>query len=801
MGVEVGQSLGSYRIERRLGRGGMGEVFAAHDSRLDRQVALKVLLAEVADDPERLERFEREAKAVAALDHPSIVTIFSVESVGETRFLTMELVEGSPLAERIPAGGLSLDDLFSIALPLTDAVAAAHSRGIVHRDLKPGNIMVGNDGRVRVLDFGLAKLLPTGDSDDELTSAPTARPETQEGVALGTVGYMSPEQVRGRPADPRSDVFSLGVVLFEMAVGQRPFQAESAPDVLSAILRDTPTAVDTLRTGLPHHLGRIIRRCLEKDPGRRYASAREVHTELEDLANELRTERILEEHGSAITPVRKRRGKPHGLMVGGAVVTALVIGLILLLPQWTADNDRPPGPSIESLAVLPFDNLMNDAEQDYFVDGIHEALITDLAKLGALRVISRTSAMRYKNSDLALPAIARELGVDALIEGSVLRADGQVRVTAQLIDGATDENLWADSYDRELENVLALLSDVARAIATEIEVAVTPEQQQRLAVTDSVDPEAYELFLRARHHFNRGNFAGFREALPLYTRAVELDPDFAQGWAYLSITYMVHGFFRVSPPEEMIPKARATAERALSLDDSLGGAHSSLGYIALFFDWDWPTAKHKLELGIELDPTNMLAHHAYADYLGVMGECDRSVEQVRKGRQYDPMGVWSNLFVMGHLTYCGYYEEAIEEGRRILEAEIDTANIRTYIAESLWQLGRYDEALEEWRQAWGAQSSGVQAYETGYAQGGPRGALLARAEELATTAQSRPVNPFVVACTYGAAGEADAAFEWLDRAYEQRTPQLLHLVFHPRLDPIRDDPRFADLLRRIGIPE
>ena len=499
------------------------------------------------------------------------------------------------------------------------------------------------------------------------------------------------------------------------------------------------------------------------------------------------------------TPARRTR---WGLATAGALVAALA--LIFMFQRLRGAEDaleEPSAAAIASLAVLPFDNLMNDPEQEFFVEGIHEALITDLSKIGALRVISRTSAMRYKDSELSLPEIAEELGVDALVEGSVLRADGQVRITAQLIDGATDEHLWADAYDRELENVLALLSDVAQAVAGEIEIAVTPAQQQRLTSTPSVDPEAYELFLRGQHYFNQGNLAAFREALEYHVRAVEVDPTFAAGWSRLSVTYLVHGFFGISPPAEAIPKARAAANLALSMDDSLGGAHSTLGYIALFFDWDWATARRELELGIELNPTDMLVHHAYADFLGVMGECDRSVEQVKRGRRYDPMGTWSNLFVMGHLTYCRHYEEAVAEGRRIVATVVDTPNLRDYIGEALWHLGRPEEAIAEWHQAWGPDSPAVRAFESGLAAGGPQGAMLALAEELATRAATKPVNPFHVATAYAAAGEADAAFEWLETTFERRTPQLLHLTFHPRLDPIRTDPRFADLLRRIGIPE
>lgn len=406
--------------------------------------------------------------------------------------------------------------------------------------------------------------------------------------------------------------------------------------------------------------------------------------------------------------------------------------------------------------------------------------------------------MRYAGTDKSLPEIARELDVDALIEGSVLRADEQVRITAQLIDGKTDEHLWAENYDRDLANVLALLSEVARAIAAEIEVTVTAEQQQRLATAPAVAPEVQELFLKGQYHFNRGELGEFGKALEYFRQVVELDPEFTRGWSTLATTYLVHGFFNLAPREEMIVAARAAAQRALELDESMGGAHAVLGYTALFFDWDWETAKRELELGTELAPTEMLAYHAYADYLGVMGDCEGSVEQVRRGRRYDPMGSWANLFLVAHLTVCGHYEEAILEGRRCLDLGIQS--VGSQVGMAFWLQGEHEKALARWREHHGPESPWFAALEQGYRDAGPEGAMLAAAEMSAAGDPAR-LNAFGVATYYAAAGETDAAFDWLERAFEDRTPQLLHLTFHPLLAPIRDDPRFDELLRRIGIPE
>ena len=418
----IGKTLSHYRVEAKLGAGGMGEVFRARDETLDRDVALKLLPEELASDPERLARFEREAKTLASLNHPNIVTIYEVGEAESVPFLAMELVDGRTLAEIIPQTGLPLEQIFALAVPLADALAAAHERGIVHRDLKSNNVMVGSDGRVKVLDFGLAKLRQRPVSE-ETTQLPEEE-LTREGMIVGTLPYMAPEQIQGREADQRSDVFSLGVVLYEMATGKRPFRGESFADLASAILRDRPSRVTELREDLPGHLGRVIRRCLEKDPDRRYQTARDVRNELQDLAGELAAEEIVRE--AMPVPVPTKRPRRSWLAVAAVVAVVVVAAVIIgrnMLMEGGAGDAQTRAEQIRSLAVLPFDNLMNDPEQEYFVQGMHEALITDLSKVAAPRVISRTSAMRYMDTDKSIPEIARELDVDALIEGSVFRAE------------------------------------------------------------------------------------------------------------------------------------------------------------------------------------------------------------------------------------------------------------------------------------------------------------------------------------------------------------------------------------------
>jgi len=802
----LGQSLGHFEIREPLGSGGMGDVYRAFDTRLGRDVAVKVLPEAFAADAEMLTRLNREAHLLASLNHPNIATIHSLEEVDGIRFLVLELVPGESLQRLLEKGPLPLERALLLCGQIAEALEAAHREGIIHRDLKPANVLVTPEGVAKVLDFGIAKSTPAGETGTETAKATDL---TTIGTLIGTVPYMSPEQIRGEAASARSDIWAFGCVAFQVLTGRPAFARETAADTLAAIVECEPDW-KALPVGTPDAVRTLVQRCLRKDPERRLHDIADARADLQDVltvgAPAVHTGGTgggaARSMGGLVTePGRARRVAPAPALVAVATLIVAVAAVAWVATRWPFDSAPVPGSlKVDSLAVLPFANQMNDPEQDYFVEGMHEALISDLAKIGDLRVISRTSAMRYRDSDKSLREIAAELGADVLVEGSVLRSGLQVRISAQLIDGRTDEYIWGQSYDRNLEDVLFLLRDVARAIAAEVEITLTPRQEQLLTSAGPVNPAAHEAYLRGQHQMNNGTMAGFREALPFYQRAVALEPSFAQAWAGLAGDYFVHGFFDLAPRAEVVPESRRAVTEALRLDRRLGPAHSVLGSIALYFDWDWETAEREFELALELDPTDWFTRHGYADYLAVTGDCEGSVEQMLIGRQYDPMGIWSHRTAVAHLTMCGQYDRAVEEGLRMVELFPQQAGVHDNLGSALWNAGRYQEALAEYRLAWGADSTRLQLMEAGFAEGGPQAAMLAAATYLVSVADAGSPNPFGVAVYFAAGGDADRAFEWLDRALQARTPQLLHLRIHPAFDSLRSDPRYAELTERIGFP-
>ncbi len=808
----IGRSLGHYRITAAIGAGGMGEVYRATDTKLGRDVAIKMLPAAVAQDPERLARFEREARSLASLNHPNIVTIFSVEEAGGSRFLAMELVEGETLDTLIASGGLPLSRFFEIAVPLADALSAAHERGIVHRDLKPGNVMVTREGRVKVLDFGLAKLEAV-DSSPDLTSTPTESRAnlTSEGQVFGTVAYMSPEQTRGGKVDARSDVFSLGVVLYQMVTGERPFQGASAVDMISSILRDTPPAVTDRRGDLPTHLSRILRRCLEKDPRDRYQTSRDVYNELRDLRNETSSppaassprsqEVVVERAPPAARPVWKR---PAWAAVGVAILLAVLylVARRFMPPPSRAPEAGTKQPAIRSIAVLPLDNYSGDPGQDYFAEGMTDELTAALATISQLRVISRGSAMQFKGRNRPpTPEIAKMLNVDAIVEGSVLRAGDKVRITAQLIDARADRHLWAKSFERNSRDVLALQDELASAIAREIHIRLTPEEQSRLARAPSVNPAAYDAYLKGRYFFNRPSDENLSKAIAQFEEATGLDPTYAPAYSGLSDAYLWAGYNEgVLTASEARPKAKAAAEKAIALDDNSAEAHASLANFKLWYEYDWAGAEAEFRRAFALNPNYAFAHDQFGIGLAFQGRFDEAIAEGKRALELDPLSPQIPIDSAMAFGFHGDYEAGRERARRA--ADLDPTYFFAPFEEG-WveiQAGRLPDAITKLRKAKAMESPAFVSAWLAYAYGasGDRARAMAEAEDLKKKSLRGVVTAFNQALVALGLGDRARALDSLERAYAEDSQWLGWLNLDKAFDPLRSEPRFAALLKKLG---
>ena len=787
MTIASGVRLGPYEILAPLGAGGMGEVYRAKDTRLGREVAIKVLPEALSADTERLHRFEREARAASSLNHPNIVTIYDVGQEGQISYLAMEFVEGQTLREILATGGLPTPRLIALAAQMADGLARAHASGIVHRDLKPENVMVTSDGLVKLLDFGLAKLAEPTEASDSL--APTLTGESVPGVVMGTVGYMSPEQATGRPVDFRSDQFSFGAILYEMATGRRAFQRATAIETLSAILRDEPEPVAALDPDSPEPLARILKRCLAKDPEGRYASTR-------DLAHDLRA---LPERASGVAgvaPGAVARGFPGALRwsIAGLAVAALVAAALLLL--------RKPASSIDSLAVLPFVSVGGSPETEFLSDGITESLINGVSQLPGLKVISRTSVFHYKGKEVDPKQVSRELAVRAILTGRIVRSGDTLSVSAELMDATEDRHLWGDQYKRKLSDVFALQNEIAGEIVRVLRVKLRPGEGAQLVRRQTQDPEAYELYLKGRYFWWQFSEPGLAKALDYFEQALQRDPTYALAYAGLADYYgvLASNFAR---PKEAWPKSRAAAEKALGLDESLAEPHAALGAYHLMHAWDWSAAERELKRALQLNPGCATAYDVYSYYLDATGRLDDAVAAMKEALKLDPL----NAVIESDLGLAYYYARrfdlAAEHQRKAIEFSPAFPSAYGVLGMALVQQGKRTEAVDLMKKAVEAGDGAPQFVAMlgyAYAAAGKRAEAeetLRRLDELSGT---RFVNPLDVAQVHAALGDKDRAFQWLSRAVEERSGWLIQIKVEPIYDPIRSDPRFADIVKQVGLP-
>jgi serine/threonine protein kinase/Tfp pilus assembly protein PilF len=762
--------LGPYEIVAPLGAGGMGEVYRARDPRLKRDIAIKVLPADVTSSPDRLARLEREATTVAGLNHPNIVVLHSIEEDGGTRFLTMELVEGRNLAALVAPGGLPLAQLLDLAIPLADALVAAHEKGIVHRDLKPANVMVTREGRVKVLDFGLAKLTRV-DSDLDVTQAPTmATPISDVGQMVGTVPYMAPEQIRGEAVDARADLFSFGILVYELGCGRRPFEGRTFADVTSMILRDPPPPLTGVRSDLPLDLERILGRCLEKQPRERFQTAL-------DVLNELRGLRRMIESGA--TSVMK-----------------------------------PATESVASIAVLPFVNRSASADDEYFSDGLADELINVLARMRGLRVAARTSAFHFKGKDATIAEVGQALNVATILEGSVRKSGQRARISVQLVNVSDGYPLWSGTYDRTLEDMFAVQDDITQSVVNELRSTLLGEKADSQATVGvkadlsavsgaarPIDPEVYDLYLRGRHQLNRRGHESLHRAIEFFEAAIARDPTYALAHLGLAEAHGLMGFHEFQPPREAFPRARAAAERALAVVPDLGEAHAVLAYVTLHHDREWNAAERAYLRAIELNPNHAVTRLWYANLLLAAGRFDEALEQGRRALELDPLSIILNLVTGWIHFFERRFEAAYEKMARALELEPGFFQAHHYRGWALWGMGRTKEACEHLETAARlAQHPPTVLFNSALASAfaGRRDESLETVARMVAMRSERYVSAFYIALGFVAAGELDQAEPWIERAADERSPWINFLNVDPRMSALHDRPRIQSILARLG---